>query len=323
MAEEAGPPDAAALADFCRALPKAELHAHLGGSLPDAFVRGLMAEKRIADAAPLMQQLKVDSCEQRTMSECFKLFDVIHQLTDSLDAIRRATQEVLAVYSAENTVYLELRTSPRRLDGLGFEAYIETVLAAVAAARHAGAAPATQLLLSINRAKTVHDAQETVEVARRYRDRGVVGVELSGNPYVGSFSTFRPALQLAKQDGLFVSLHFAEATTKPEEVDQMLEFRPHRVGHACYMTGAQEAALLHSGIPVEVCLTSNVMTKSVADAGAHHFRRLWAAPHPVALCCDDRGIFSTSLTAEYLLAQRAFGLSRADLRALAAQSLEH
>eukprot|EP00668_Euglena_longa_P032089 GGOE01041375.1.p1 GENE.GGOE01041375.1~~GGOE01041375.1.p1 ORF type:complete len:349 (-),score=81.40 GGOE01041375.1:355-1260(-) len=282
-----------------------------------------MAEKSVADARTLMQQLKVDSCEQRTMSECFKLFDVIHHLTDTLDIIQRATQEVLRAYGAENTVYLELRSSPRRLEGRGFEDYIEAVLAGVAAATNAGNAPATQLLLSINRAKAVQDAHETIEVARRYRDRGIVGVELSGNPYVGSFDAFRPALQLAKRDGLCISLHFAEATTKPEEVDQMLDFRPNRVGHACFMTEAQEARLLRSGIPVEVCLTSNILTKSVPHAAAHHFRRLWASSHPTALCCDDRGVFATSLTEEYLLAERAFGLTPTDLQGLAAQSIAH
>lgn len=282
-----------------------------------------MLQKNVKDTPTLMQQLKVGGgCEKRTMDECFKLFDVIHHLVDSLDTVQEATREVLHAYSSEGTIYLELRTTPREIEAQSLAAYVEAVLAGVNEGQHAKKAPLTNLLLSINRAQPFSVARDIVQVARQYRDRGVVGVELSGNPYTGDFSTFAPALQAAKRDGLHVSLHFAEASTKTHEVDEMLDFAPHRVGHGCYMRPEQEARLLASRIPLEVCLTSNVMTRSVPSAPQHHLRRLWSAGHPCALCCDDRGVLSTSLTAEYVLAATALGLTPVDLRGLAEASVE-
>jgi len=47
------------------------------------------------------------------------------------------------------------------------------------------------------------------------------------------------------------------------------------------------------------------------------------AGHPVVLCTDDSGVFSTSLSQEYDHARQAFQLTSKDLFALANASIEH
>ena len=128
----------------------------------------------------------------------------------------------------------------------------------------------------------------------------------------------------------------------------MLAFAPDRLGHA--VTAAAEEGLLPvllaSGIPVELCLTSNVLSGSVPSYGcashcalswslkpirtplffsrrAHHFAELWGSRHPVALCTDDSGVFATCLSREYALAATAFKLTRQQLWALATSSIQH
>jgi adenosine deaminase len=49
----------------------------------------------------------------RTLAECFKLFDVIHRITTDHDVITRITREVVEDFAADNVRYLELRTTPK------------------------------------------------------------------------------------------------------------------------------------------------------------------------------------------------------------------
>ena len=79
---------------------------------------------------------------------------------------------------------------------------------------HAGAAhPAgicVRLLLSIDRRETEQQAHETVKLADKFRERGVVGLDLSGNPTIGQLCTWLPALKAARALGLKITLHAAE-----------------------------------------------------------------------------------------------------------------
>ena len=52
----------------------------------------------------------------------------------------------------------------------------------------------------------------------------------------------------------------------------MIRFRPERVGHVCCLTPALRAQLSAAQIPIELCLSSNVITKSVPGYSEHHFR---------------------------------------------------
>ena len=67
------------------------------------------------------------------------------------------------------------------------------------------------------------------------------------------------------------------------EVAAMLAFKPGRLGHMCCLSPASQAQLAASGIPLELCLTSNVVTESVAGLGGHHFGPLYRAGTAPAL----------------------------------------
>lgn len=57
----------------------------------------------------------------------------------------------------------------------------------------------------------------------------------------------------------------------------MLEFRPERLGHMCCLDEHLEALHYNTGIPVELCLSSNIITESVASFPEHHFHPFYSA----------------------------------------------
>ena len=61
---------------------------------------------------------------------CFEVFRFIHHLTDNLWAIRQACIDVIKEFASENVLYIELRTTPRKVEG-SFENYLDAVIEAI------------------------------------------------------------------------------------------------------------------------------------------------------------------------------------------------
>eukprot|EP01064_Diplonema_japonicum_P033061 TRINITY_DN6427_c5_g1_i1.p1 TRINITY_DN6427_c5_g1~~TRINITY_DN6427_c5_g1_i1.p1 ORF type:complete len:353 (+),score=77.14 TRINITY_DN6427_c5_g1_i1:67-1059(+) len=284
-----------------REMPKVELHAHLGGSVREATLRELMREKGLDELKFVTTGEEQGGAEDR-MQKCFKLFDAVYKVTDNLKAIERITKEVVHDYAMENTKYLELRTSLKALDGKTETEYLETVLSAVESATESLPADkkmVTKILVSINRGNDTDKAETNVKKAVEYKSRGVVGVDFSGNCYKNNFTDFTPFLEYARNNGLPVTLHAGEKED-PKELHQMLDFAPDRVGHFIYTDPAAEKRVRDAKLPIEMCLSSNLITAkwSIDD---HHVSS-WL-DHPISINCDDRGIFDITHTSEFELLQ--------------------
>jgi adenosine deaminase len=331
-------------------MPKIELHAHLNGSVRDPTLLELaraLGDKGIIDFS------EVEHCilkEDRTIHEVFKLFGLIHILTTDHATVTRITKEVVEDFASENVVYLELRTTPKKNDSVGMSkrSYMEAVLEGLRsvsqvdvdfASRTLGdKSPSSsllmngtsngttkkkiyvRLLLSIDRRETIESAMETVNLAIEMKSLGVVGIDLSGNPIVGDWLTFLPALKFAREQSLKVTIHCGEVPNR-KEIQTMLDFLPHRIGHACCLNDEEWIKLKSSKIPVEICLSSNIRTETISSLDVHHFADLYKAKHPMVLCTDDAGVFSTSLSNEYYLTATAFGLGTTELFELAKNAI--
>ena len=70
----------------------------------------------------------------------------------------------------------------------------------------------------------------------------------------------------------------------PEETAQMLHFQPDRLGHMCCLNPSLEQHLYASKVPVELCLSSNVITASVKGFPDHHFLPFYKAGQAVIQC---------------------------------------
>ncbi|KAL5578880.1 hypothetical protein UlMin_011322 [Ulmus minor] len=327
-------------------MPKVELHAHLNGSARDSTLLELaraLGEKGVIDFSDLEHVIMK---EDRSLHEVFKLFDLIHILTTDHKIITRITKEVVEDFASENVVYLELRTTPKRNDSIGMtkRSYMEAVVEGLKAVNSVDVSfvprdgidgsvlnsPPTsevcngtarkkiyvRLLLSIDRRESTEAAMETVKLALELRHIGVVGIDLSGNPIVGEWTTFLPALEFARKQGLYLTLHCGEVPN-PEEIRAMLDFLPQRIGHACCFEEEEWKKLKLFNIPVEICLTSNIRTNTISSLDVHHFADLYNCEHPLVLCTDDSGVFSTSLSNEYKLAASAYGLGGREIFQLA------
>ncbi|KAK8461005.1 hypothetical protein SEVIR_2G432200v4 [Setaria viridis] len=313
--------------EWCVALPKVELHAHLNGSVRNSTL--LELAKQLADKGIIVFEDVKDVIMKngRSLPECFKLFDLFHILTTEHDTVTRIAKEVVEDFAAENVVYLEIRTTPKNNEAKGMtkRSYMDAVIKACTPTIEFDGDTMkkriyVRLLLSIDRRETTSAALDTVNLALELKDQGVIGIDLSGNPVVGEWETYLPALQHAKELGIPITIHCGEVANR-KEIQAVLDFCPQRLGHVCCLNDAEWKKLKSLMIPVEICLTSNVMTGGAPSLELHHFADLYNAKHPLSLCTDDCGLFSTSLSNEYYLVAATFGLTKPELFHLAQEAV--
>lgn len=310
--------------DFCNKLPKIELHAHLNGSLNEDTLLHLIKLKphaNVESAASVI--LKGD---QRTMAEGFEMFGIIHKLVDSSEDVSFVTKSVISDFYSDNVKYLELRSTPRDIEqtGLSKRLYIESVLRAIKEYHYDNPDHDIDVvyLPSVDRGRTQKDAIETIKLAHEFNtaDCPIPAIDFSGNPSTTDCEKFIPTLNYAQSNGLKLAVHMCEIPGRTDETKELLSVFPDRIGHGTYLTDCNELTEIVRSrkTPIEMCLTSNMKTSTCPpDASKHHivdwhFSK-FNDPHPCALCTDDKGIFSTTLSNEYNILSCAMNLEKRDL----------
>lgn len=148
----------------------------------------------------------------------------------------------------------------------------------------------TFLILSVDRRNTEAEALEVVDLAIKYRSRGVVAVDLCGDPSKGDVSIFRTAFAKAKRHGLRLTLHFAEvpASSCEEELVTLLSYEPERLGHVIHVSDAIKEEIIARELGLELCLSCNVLAKLTPDGfPGHHFGFWRHKGCPLILCVGD------------------------------------
>ncbi|KAF7329258.1 Metallo-dependent hydrolase [Mycena kentingensis (nom. inval.)] len=297
---------------FIQFLPKAELHAHLNGCLPlppDSVRKGI---QKLQDGVVLDE-----------INDFFGLFPAIYALTANPRNVRRAAGAVLAQFLDGETpccTYLELRSTPRATEGMTRRAYLEAVLEEVEAYPPGRAA----FIMSLDRRMPATELRECVDLACSLRKEGrrVVGIDLCGDPRAGDMQTLGEYMESAKAAGLGITLHIAETSENPaEETLQLLSYGPQRLGHATFLDDAAKAIVHRHKMCIEICLSSNILCKTVPRLEDHHIRYYLKQNHPIAICTDDTLPFRTTMDGEYALLLAApplgLGLSEDEVRRVA------
>jgi len=220
--------------DFIQRLPKIELHAHLNGSLSNDALLKLLALK--SNNRPIEPEFyKITSGESINLNECFLKFKYAHDLTTTREAIKLATSCMIADFAKENTIYLEIRSTPKENENLTRAGYLEAIVEAI---QEAPASILVKLIASINRADGLNAARDNVKAAIEIKEKFpqiLVGMDISGDPTKFTFEDFKPFLKEARLNGLKMALHCAEVTENFEDVKAILEFGPERIGHGTFI----------------------------------------------------------------------------------------
>ncbi|GMH62373.1 hypothetical protein TrST_g13765 [Triparma strigata] len=293
---------------FTRSLYKIELHCHLTGSLRLSTLNELLKSHNLPPYTPP---------PTLTLKSCFTAFPHIHSAIKTVQNLSRVTFECLADLSYANVIYAEIRTTPRALLNSTKSEYIETVLSCFSEWSLGDSKLLPRLIISVDRSKPVSEAYENVKIAvekfNHPSNKCLVGIDLGGDPTKGSFIDFLPVLTLARTSGLKITVHCGEIIN-PSEIDEILNFRPDRLGHFLTCTDEQFERARDNEIPIEVCPTSNLLTlglnsDSVSLKTRHGtLRKCIETAASFSISTDDPGLFRTNPVRELWSVSKAFEL---------------
>jgi adenosine deaminase len=163
-----------------------------------------------------------------------------------------------------------------------------------------------------------------VEKAIRWAGRGIVGVDIAGPRPGGErydYTQLAPLVETAREAGLGVTIHVGEegGDMGREEIAEVLDhLRPDRIGHGILAAG--DAGLMRSlrdaGTVLEICPTSNLLTKALPDEAAVRDTIRLFVEHGVVftIATDGPEMMRTHLRDELELLLRIEALDEDELR---------
>lgn len=304
-----------------RALPKAELHLHLEGTVePETLVE----LSRRHDPHPLDIQQARALYEYRDFQGFLLAFKAVTARLLAAEDFELVTYRMMERLRAERVLHAEVYISVGVVHWRKHE--FEPLFEGIRRGRDRGERDFGVSLLWIFDAVRhfgVGPAKRVFDLAVQHRDNGVVGIGIGGDELRGPAEPFRDLYREAAERGLRLTAHAGESAG-PESIWAALNIGAERIGHGLSAIRDPELieVLSQRQIPVEVCLSSNVCTGCLPNLEDHSVRSLFDHGVLITLNTDDPAMFHTSLTREYELAQDHFGFTDEHLRELARNSFE-
>ena len=142
------------------------------------------------------------------------------------------------------------------------------------------------LILSIDRRNNHETALQVLHLTQKYHHKGVVGVDLCGDPAHSNISEPLSILSQAKALGIKTTIHFAEApqTSSAKELFELLDLGPERLGHVINVPDEVKKEIVRRKLGLELCLSCNVHAKMITGTyGDHHFGYWRGSGCPISL----------------------------------------
>lgn len=289
-------------------VPKVELHLHIEGAAPPAFIRGLAKEKSV-DLSGVFD----DSGAYlfRDFVHFLSVYEAATEVLKTPEDFGRLTTAVLEQSAAHGVIYSEAFLSPDFCGGGDVSAWREYLQAMQEAADQAEKTDGIILrgIITCIRHFGPERAKTAALCAAETAGDWIVGFGMGGDEGKGRAGDFAYSFDMAREAGLRLTTHAGE-WGGPDSVRESLDdLGVERIGHGvrAFEDPALVDRLAEDKITLEVCPGSNVNLGVYANLQQHPIEKLRERGVPVTVSTDDPPFFHTTMTREYENLERAFG----------------
>jgi adenosine deaminase len=308
---------------FITALPKAELHLHIEGSLEPELMFALAERNQVA-----IPYASVDEVRAAYAFSNLQDFLDIYYAGAAVLQTRQDFHDLAAAYfarvAADGVIHAEIMFDPQThtTRGIAFAEVIEGLLSAMADAE-AQYGMTSRLILCFLRHLSEEAAFATLAEAEPWLDRiAAVGLDSSelGHPP----AKFARVFAAARAKGLKITAHAGEEGPPAYVYEALDVVGTDRIDHG--NRALEDSALVErlcaSAMTLTVCPLSNLKLCVVNDLADHPIDRMLAAGLKATLNSDDPAYFGGYVADNYRAVATARGLTREDLVTLARNSFE-
>jgi len=309
--------------ELARAIPKAELHIHIEGSLEPELIFALAQRNGVALPYASVEALRA----AYAFTDLQSFLDIYYAGASVLITAQDFHDMAWAYFlraQADNVVHAELFFDPQTHTARGVP--MATVIQGLASACQRAQAElgiSSALILCFLRHLSEEDALATLEAALPYREH-FIGVGLDSSEWGHPPEKFERVFARCRALGLHVVAHAGEEGP-PEYIWQAIDLlKVQRIDHgvAALQDPLLMAELAHTRLPLTVCPLSNLKLCVVNDLRQHPLKKMLDAGLCVTVNSDDPAYFGGYMNANWVQTVQALGLGCDDVLTLARNSFE-
>jgi adenine deaminase len=306
---------------FISAMPKAELHVHIEGTLEPEMMLTLARRNGVAlphaDVEAIRQAYQFGSL-QDFLDLYYTGMSVLRSREDFFDLAYAYLEKV----AAQNVTHAEIFFDPQaHADrGVAFDTVLSGLTDALDKAQR-DFAITSKLIMCFLRHLPEERAFDTLRQACRCKDH-IFGVGLDSTEKSHPPSQFARVFAEARREGFVPVAHAGEEgppSYVTEAVD-ILQVRRIDHGNRALEDAALTARIARERIPLTVCPLSNRALQSCPDLTRHPLRQMLAAGIVATVNSDDPAYFGGYVNENFIVIQQALGLTELEIAALARNS---
>ena len=309
--------------DFIQAMPKAELHIHIEGSLEPELMFEIAGRNGVAlpyDSVEQARRAYDFSDLQSFLDIYYKGMQVLLHEQDFYDLTWTYLQKV----SAQNVRHAEIFFDPQAHTGRGVP--FETVVTGI----HRALVDAEQqldisskLIMCFLRHRSAEEAMETFHNALPFRE-WIIGVGLDSSEVGYPPDDFKAVFDEARGHGFLTVAHAGEEGP-PEYIWQALDdLKVSRIDHGvrCVEDPKLVERLREEQMPLTVCPLSNVKLRVFDSIQEHNLKEMLDLELCVTANSDDPAYFGGYIDENFRAAQEGLHLTRDDVYRLVQNSFQ-
>ena len=280
-------------------IPKILLHIHLDGSVDiNLLYEWLKEDGYDLSFDEAKKKFQVDK-DCKSLNQYLDKFNLPCRLLNSKERLKKACRELFLKLDREGVVYAEVRFAPLKhindnLNGdSAVDAVVEGMREAFSKTKIRGG-----IILCCMRDFSFEDNIKTVDLALKYLNKGVVGIDLAGAEAVYKTEDFKDVFKYANKLNIPFTIHAGEADGI-SSIDSAILFGATRIGHGIRAIDSEEEMkkLIDNNILLEICVSSNYQTEVVKDH--HPIEEFIKRGIKVSINTDNDTVSNININSEY------------------------